>query len=161
MSDPKALDIPAVIFDNGSGLCKAGIAWDNAPRSVITAIVGRSKATMLGAGQKEFGRRSSHVYECELKIKSSDRPVLLTEAPLNPLQNRERMTEIMFENFKVPAMYVAVQATVALYATARITGIVLDSGDGVTHTIPIYEGSCLPHRSPGWTLQDGILLITL
>ncbi|XP_065277224.1 actin-related protein T2-like [Emys orbicularis] len=177
MFDPKILDIPAVIFDNGSGLCKAGIAGDSAPRSVITAIVGRSKAkaTMLGAGQKEFyvGEEAQskrgvlslnypidhgivtswddmeriwrHVYECELRIKASDRPVLLTEAPLNPLQNREKMTEIMFEGFKVPAMYVAVQATLALYASARTTGIVMDSGDGVTHTVPIYEGYCLPH----------------
>uniref|UniRef100_A0A7M4F1D6 Uncharacterized protein n=1 Tax=Crocodylus porosus TaxID=8502 RepID=A0A7M4F1D6_CROPO len=51
----------------------------------------------------------------------------------------------MFEGFKVPAMYVAVQATLALYASARTTGIVMDSGDGVTHTVPIYEGYCLPH----------------
>ncbi|XP_034279986.1 uncharacterized protein LOC117669567 [Pantherophis guttatus] len=177
MSDPRFLDIPAVIFDNGSGLCKAGIAGDSAPRSVITAIVGRSKAkaTMLGAGQKEYyiGEEAQskrgvlslnypidhgivtswddmeriwrHVYDCELRLKSSERPVLLTEAPLNPLQNRERMTQIMFENFKVPAMYVAVQATLALYASARTTGIVMDSGDGVTHTVPIYEGYCLPH----------------
>jgi len=86
-----------------------------------------------------------HVYDYELRVKASERPVLLTEPPLNPLQNRERMTEIMFEGFMVPAMYVAVQAALALYASARTTGIVLDSGDGVTHTVPIYEGYCLPH----------------
>ena len=86
-----------------------------------------------------------HVYDYELRVKASERPVLLTEPPLNPLQNRERMTEIMFEGFMVPAMYVAVQAALALYASARTTGIVLDSGDGVTHTVPIYEWYCLPH----------------
>uniref|UniRef100_A0A4W3HC71 Uncharacterized protein n=1 Tax=Callorhinchus milii TaxID=7868 RepID=A0A4W3HC71_CALMI len=171
------LENPAVIIDNGSGLCKAGIAGDNAPRSVITSIVGRpkAKATMLGAGQKEYyiGEQAQakrgiltlkypikhgivaswddmekiwrHVYECELRLKSTERPVLLTEAPLNPLQNRETMTEIMFETFKVPAMYVAVQAVLALYSSGRTTGLVLDSGDGVTHTVPIYEGYCLPH----------------
>ncbi|XP_064423836.1 actin-1 isoform X3 [Latimeria chalumnae] len=86
-----------------------------------------------------------HVYECELRMKTNERPVLLTEAPLNPLHNREKMTQIMFENFKVPAMYVAVQAVLALYASGRTTGMVMDSGDGVTHTVPIYEGYCLPH----------------
>ncbi|XP_012873574.1 PREDICTED: actin-related protein T1-like [Dipodomys ordii] len=86
-----------------------------------------------------------HLFELELGVKSNEHPLLMTEHSLNPRDTREKMLEIMFENFDVPAFYLFNHAVAALYASGNITGLVVDSGDGVTCTVAIYEGYSLPH----------------
>merc|ERR1712168_1071955 len=139
-------DTAALVVDNGSGICKAGFAGDDAPRAVFPSIVGRPRhqGVMVGMGQKDsyVGDEAQskrgiltlkypiehgivtiwddmekiwhHTFYNELRVAPEEHPVLLTEAPFNP-----------------PAMYVAIQAVLSLYASGRTTGIVLDSGDGV------------------------------
>lgn len=93
-----------------------------------------------------------------LRCEPEEHFVMLTEPPLNPPENREFTAEIMFETFNVPGLYIAVQAVLALAASwtsiddvqkRSLTGTVIDSGDGVTHVIPVADGyvigSCIKH----------------
>ncbi|KAJ6437223.1 actin-1 [Purpureocillium lavendulum] len=85
-----------------------------------------------------------YVYGEGLKTLSEEHPVLLTEPPLNPRSNRDTAAQILFETFNVPALHTSIQAVLSLYASGRTTGIVLDSGDGVSHAVPVYEGFAMP-----------------
>jgi len=86
-----------------------------------------------------------HTLYNELRVSPEEHPIMMTECNSNPRENREKLTQIMFEVFSVPQLYLSMQAVCALYASGRSTGVVLDSGDGVTHTVPIYEGFAIPH----------------
>jgi actin-related protein len=180
-------EVTAVVIDNGSGMCKAGFAGDDAPRSVFPTIVGRPKmpGIMVGLDQKEVyvgeeaqNKRGvlkteypieagfvknwddmekvwNHTIYNELRVSPEEHPILLTEAPLNPKGKRETMTQIMFEVFNVPCLYVQQQSVLALYSSGRTTGIVLDSGEGVSNTVPIYEGYAIPHAIQRINLAGG------
>jgi actin len=88
-----------------------------------------------------------HTFFSELRVFPENQAVLMTEAPLNPKANRQTLTRIMFETFNVPAFFLANSAVLSLYASGRTTGIVLDTGDGVTHTVPVVEGHALPYAT--------------
>jgi len=84
-----------------------------------------------------------HTFYNELRIAPEEHPVLLTEPFKNPKRCREKTTEMMFETFNTPAMYLAKQPVLSLYASGRGRGVVVESGDGVTYAVPIYEGYCI------------------
>ncbi|KAK5108691.1 Actin-like protein [Meristemomyces frigidus] len=89
---------------------------------------------------EDMERIWQHVWVEELGVVAEEHPVLLTEPPLNPRQNRDTAAQILFETFNVPALYTSIQAVLSLYASGRTTGLVLDAGDGVSHAVPVYEG---------------------
>ncbi|OMJ71919.1 hypothetical protein SteCoe_29756 [Stentor coeruleus] len=86
-----------------------------------------------------------HCFANELRISPDSHPVLLTEAPLNPKSNKEKICSFFFETFQVPSIYIGIQAVLSLYSIALTTGLVLDIGDGVSHIVPTYEGYALSH----------------
>lgn len=167
-------DVVAIVVDNGSGMCKAGFAGDDCPRAVFPSIVGwpkpgsvdmdkdsyigneaqkRSRALKLHypihngivTNWDEMEKNWHHIFYNELQVAPEEHPVLLTEAALNPRANREKMTQIMFETFNVPAIYVISQACLVLYASGRLTGLVMNSGETVSEAVPVYEGYPVPH----------------
>jgi len=86
-----------------------------------------------------------HTIYAELRVTPEGHPMLISEPPMNPKINREKLTQMMFESFNVPALYLGIQSVLGLYASGRTTGLVVESGDGVSHTVPIYEGYAVPH----------------
>lgn len=102
-----------------------------------------------------------YTFDEKLKLDPKGRKVLLTEPPMNPKVNRQRMCQVMFEDYGFGGVYVAIQAVLTLYAQGAwgsfgvlmaphehvglTTGVVVDSGDGVTHIVPVYDGYALPH----------------
>ncbi|CAB1344838.1 unnamed protein product, partial [Coregonus sp. 'balchen'] len=73
----------------------------------------------------------------KLNIDSRNCKILLTEPPMNPTKNREKIIEVMFETYQFSGVYIAIQAVLTLYAQGLLTGVVVDSGDGVTHICPL------------------------
>ena len=129
------------------------------PRSLMSCgmlrrVCARVCVRVCMAAQERFYEQVIFRY---LRAEPEDHYFLLTEPPLNTPENREYTAEIMFESFGVPGLYIAVQAVLALAASwvskevgeRTLTGTVIDSGDGVTHVIPVAEGyvigSCIKH----------------
>eukprot|EP00927_Polykrikos_kofoidii_P079856 TRINITY_DN76692_c0_g1_i1.p1 TRINITY_DN76692_c0_g1~~TRINITY_DN76692_c0_g1_i1.p1 ORF type:complete len:389 (+),score=66.45 TRINITY_DN76692_c0_g1_i1:41-1168(+) len=168
-------DAPVIVIDSGSAVCKAGFEKDDAPCAVFPSIIGRPKVQGIVDMKDSYVGNDvqsnirgllrltcpiqhrivtdwddmeliwHHTFYNVLRVAPEEHPVLLTEATMNPKANRERMTQIMFETFNVPALHVAIQEVLSLHASGRTTGIVMDCGESVSFTVPIYEGYVVPN----------------
>ena len=87
----------------------------------------------------------NYTFNEKLKVQPKDCKIMLTEAPMNPVANRKKMIQIMFEKYGFKSAYISIQAVLTLYAQGLLSGVVVDSGDGVTHIVPVSEGFALPH----------------
>ncbi|KAG7033376.1 Actin-related protein 2 [Cucurbita argyrosperma subsp. argyrosperma] len=127
-------NLKVVVCDNGTGYVKCGFAGENFPTSVFPCVVGRPLL-----------RYEESLIEQELKIDPKECKILLTDPPLNPSKNREKMVETMFEKYNFSGVFIQIQAVLTLYAQGLLTGLVIDSGDGVTHVVPVVDGYSFPH----------------
>ena len=158
------------IIDNGSFSCKVGFVGDKFP-SVLKSIVGRPNTnenynidyfrSMENGGRRGITTLKYPIIDGEiinwddmellwssifnkLQVNTNEQPIILTESKIDtPKEQREKMTEIMFEKFHFPAVYIANQAIFSLFASSKLTGFVLESGLLSSTAIPIYNGKIL------------------
>eukprot|EP00455_Lapot_gusevi_P039308 TRINITY_DN4405_c0_g4_i1.p1 TRINITY_DN4405_c0_g4~~TRINITY_DN4405_c0_g4_i1.p1 ORF type:complete len:403 (+),score=66.51 TRINITY_DN4405_c0_g4_i1:101-1210(+) len=163
-----ASEARSVVIDAGSNMCKAGFGGDDAPRVVLPTLVLRPRKGMMWGSQQAYvgdeyqGRRSKanlkrpiengvitnwddmetfwrHVFHNELRIAPEDHTILLADAPLSSQAQRQRTVQTMFETFCAPAVSLISQSILTLAASGLSTGLVLHSGHGFSHAVPVHN----------------------
>ena len=85
-----------------------------------------------------------HIFS-ELNLETKNVNVLLTDSPFNPKANRQQMAEYMFEQLKVKSLAIMNTAALSMYSTGKVSGLIAECGEGISYTVPIFEGYALPH----------------
>lgn len=149
-----------VVVDAGSSSVKVGYCGEDIPRSVFPSVVpfveGRREAIEchdddsfshpIRRGIVEDWEKIEELWNVSLnEVKGQQMSVLLAESPGTPAASRQRVAQIMFETFKVPSLCLFNSSSLALFASGRTRGIVLECGAGVSNTVPVFEGFALSH----------------
>ncbi|XP_072925567.1 uncharacterized protein [Hemitrygon akajei] len=160
----------ALVIDVGSSTCKVGFAGDLMPQSLLGSMVGyptgKNKLDEIAIGKPVFAAPNyklveptrhgiivdweaaedllGYAFYKDLKVSPEEHAVLISDPPLSPTTNREKIAEFLFERFNVPAMNITYQSVLTVYSYGKTTGLVVDSGHGVTHAVPVDDGYNLP-----------------
>lgn len=154
-----------VILDIGSYSSKVGFANQIAPKSVFPTVTGHSrsgvfigyeaqmKRDLLSSNNpieygvvtnwESFEMLLDHSFNKELRIRSDEQSVLITEAAMNPSSVKQNMAEILFERFNISSLCISQQALLSLFASGRTSGVVVDSGQDLTYIVPVHEANVL------------------
>nr|XP_020729777.1 actin-like isoform X2 [Odocoileus virginianus texanus] len=128
------MNVP-LICDYGSGFSKVGFAGTEAPLAVFPTILGKLRHEIW-----------HYSFYQMLHVAPEQHPLLMAEPPLNSMSSKERLSQILFETFSVPALYLANQGVLSLYASGHTAGMTIESGEGMTYFVPIIDG-CPLHQS--------------
>lgn len=150
-----------IVIDNGSGEIKCGFSSEEVPKSMFSNVYSPS-TQIIGDDSKPdnihpvshgiisdwdaMEKVFTHLFDDELKVSAEQRQILLSEAPFSPKINKEKLTQLFFEKFNVQGLYISLQGLLSLYSVGKTTGLVVDSGDDMTCTIPIIDGYSMPHN---------------
>ncbi|XP_004625301.1 uncharacterized protein LOC101582239 [Octodon degus] len=156
----------AVVIDTGMGFTKCGLAGEDHVLTVVPSQVQLLQHPAQGQPRYAVSENQDssypvlnrgvvsdwdalevlwqHLFYCRLGVQPEELAVLVADSPISPRTNREKVAEILFEHFHVPAMQTVHQALLALYAYGRTTGLVLGSGHGTSYVAPILTGQLAP-----------------
>ncbi|XP_054042018.1 actin-like protein 7B [Rissa tridactyla] len=159
----------AVVVDIGTGYFKCGFGGDPCPSHIVSSTVGKPMGE-AGRNQKEtfIGRDLQNssvpltlispirhgvvvdwncvqdtlefIFQREMKIQPEDHAVLVSVPPLCTTADKERYAEMMFEGLHVPAIHTAYQSCLSMYSYGKTSALVVESGHGASHVVPVYEG---------------------
>eukprot|EP00729_Bicosta_minor_P020653 gene20653-23638_t len=154
----------SVVADLGSGTTRAGWSGDSLPSVLIEGYKHEGNAPVTRGTTFNWDAVEAlwtTLYGDHMKINSKEHPVMLADSPTITEADRNKMAEIMFEKFEVPAYFVASQSVLSLYSAGRTCGIVLDIGHSVAHSVAIHEGYAYPHTLNRLDLGGGDLTANL
>ena len=150
-----------IVIDNGTGSIKCGFSGEEAPKSIFSNIISESGEVGNEKIQEEkihhpvqYGIIKNfeemekiwiHTFQNELRVNSDERNILIDDNPGAPKINREKITQLMFENFNVQGLFICVQPMLSLYSVGKSTGLIIDSGEDSTNIVPIIEGYSFPY----------------
>lgn len=140
---PRVDSVSLISSSSGDGKTKVYVGEEAAKNSAVLEISSPIQDGVVCDFEKLF-HIFEHAFSTELRVNPRSVKVLVTEAANNPDKNRVDLFKLLFDRFVVPAAQCQVQAVLALYASGRTTGLVFDSGDGVSHTVPVFKGYGLP-----------------
>ena len=90
-------------------------------------------------------RLLEHIFTNELGVKTTSMNLLMTDAPGNSKDNKKQLCDLMFEKFKIASFSLQNTAVLSLFSTGTTTGLVTESGQGISYAVPVFEGYALPH----------------
>ncbi|XP_006893073.1 PREDICTED: uncharacterized protein LOC102858109 [Elephantulus edwardii] len=159
-------NMAAIVIDTGTGFTKCGLAGEDHVLSVVPSRVQLLQHSAQGQPRYTIPENQEgacpvltrgvvsdwdalevlwqHLFYCRLGVQPEELAVLVADSPVSPRTNREKVAELLFEHFHVPAMQTVHQALLTLYSYGRTTGLVLGSGYGTSYVTPILTGDLAP-----------------
>ena len=160
-------EVSSLVFDLGTFTHRVGYSGEDSPKCVYQPLIGinsdkyyfneyglrfNNPKTKIHTFMSQdgtikdfdlFEKNLDYLIKEELSLDLSDHPLLFSEPSLHNKNNRIKLTEFMFEKYKIPAIYICKSAVLSGFSCGRSTCLVFDSGHNSTYSVPVNDGYAL------------------